>query len=70
MQILITGSGGLIGSEAVKYFGNIANKIIGIDNNMRRTLFGSKGSVIWNLEKFQHEITNFINFTNSNFIYR
>ena len=45
MKVLITGSGGLIGSEAVRFFLN-KNKVWGIDNNMRSKFFGSQGSVI------------------------
>jgi CDP-paratose 2-epimerase len=32
---VITGSNGLIGSEAVVYFGRLGLEIVGIDNNMR-----------------------------------
>jgi len=35
MTILITGSSGLIGGEAVQYFEKQGHTIIGIDNNMR-----------------------------------
>lgn len=44
MRVLITGSGGLIGSEAAKYFSK-SNKVWGIDNNMRSNFFGPKGNV-------------------------
>ena len=33
---LVTGSAGLIGSEAVKFFSDKFDLIIGIDNNMRQ----------------------------------
>jgi len=38
--ILITGSEGLVGSEAVKFFQDKGWKVAGIDNNMRSTFFG------------------------------
>jgi len=44
-RILITGSGGLVGCEAVQYFSPIAKTIIGIDNNSRGRWFGEQGSV-------------------------
>ena len=44
MRVLVTGSGGLIGSEATKFFLN-SSKVWGIDNNMRSKFFGSQGSV-------------------------
>lgn len=44
MKYLVTGAGGLIGSEAVKYFLN-SGLVWGIDNNMRSKFFGSQGDV-------------------------
>ena len=38
--VLITGSSGLIGSEAVEYFDRQGHRVHGIDNNMRRVFFG------------------------------
>jgi len=40
MEIVITGSSGLIGSEAVEAFARQRHKIHGIDNNMRAVFFG------------------------------
>tara|TARA_B100000315_G_scaffold226592_1_gene233645 strand:- start:491 stop:1534 length:1044 start_codon:yes stop_codon:yes gene_type:complete len=59
MKILITGSSGLIGSEAVTYFDSRGNHILGIDNNMRAQFFGEKGNTLWNLERLQNETRNF-----------
>jgi len=44
-MIIITGSGGLIGSQSVLYFCNIGEEVVGIDNNMREYFFGSDGRV-------------------------
>ncbi len=44
---LITGSAGLIGSEAVKFFADRGFQIIGIDNNMREYFFGVDASTEW-----------------------
>ncbi|MBD2459666.1 hypothetical protein H6G89_01300 [Oscillatoria sp. FACHB-1407] len=33
---LVSGSAGLIGSEAASYFGNLGLAIVGLDNDMRR----------------------------------
>lgn len=43
-RILITGSNGLVGSEAVKFFANLGWKVYGIDNNQRGTMFGKEAS--------------------------
>ncbi len=48
---LITGSAGLIGSEATKFLINKKFKIIGIDNNMREYFFGKEASTDWNRQQ-------------------
>tara|TARA_Y100000310_G_C20605902_1_gene775455 strand:+ start:366 stop:1409 length:1044 start_codon:yes stop_codon:yes gene_type:complete len=45
LKYLITGAGGLIGSEAVFHFTSAGHKVFGIDNDMRSVFFGSQGSV-------------------------
>ena len=40
-KVLITGSGGLIGSEAVEYYCNKGYDVVGIDNNYREYFFGA-----------------------------
>ncbi len=39
-KILITGSNGLVGSEAVAYFQDKGWHVVGVDNNMRSVFFG------------------------------
>jgi CDP-paratose 2-epimerase len=46
--ILVTGSGGLIGSESVRFFCEQGFNVVGIDNNMRRVFFGEEASTEWN----------------------
>jgi CDP-paratose 2-epimerase len=50
-RAIITGSSGLIGSEAVRYFDRLGWTIHGVDNNMRRQLFGPDGDTTPNLER-------------------
>ena len=45
--VVITGSAGLIGSEAVRFFGDLGFSIIGIDNDMRSHFFGESASTSW-----------------------
>jgi CDP-paratose 2-epimerase len=52
---LITGSGGLIGSEAVDFFAPKFDLIVGIDNDMRRYFFGEEASTKWNVERINQE---------------
>jgi CDP-paratose 2-epimerase len=49
--ILVTGSGGLIGSESVHFFCSRGYTVIGIDNNMRQVFFGEDGSTDWNQKR-------------------
>ena len=44
---LITGSAGLIGSEAVDSFAARGFDVVGIDNDMRRRFFGDEASTAW-----------------------
>lgn len=57
--VIITGSSGLIGSEAVQYYDNQGYRVIGVDNNMRREFFGPKGDTTWNLARLQEATRNF-----------
>ena len=59
MKVLITGSGGLIGSEAVAYYGGQGHTVIGVDNNMRRMFFGPQGDITWNVQRLQKTIPSF-----------
>jgi CDP-paratose 2-epimerase len=44
---LVTGSAGLIGSEAARHFAALGMHVVGIDNDMRRYFFGPDGSTVW-----------------------
>lgn len=50
---LITGSAGLIGSEAVRHFSNRGWHVHGVDNNMRADFFGPDGDTSWNLARLR-----------------
>jgi CDP-paratose 2-epimerase len=57
--ILVTGSSGLIGSEAVEHFDGRGHRVIGVDNNMRQVFFGAQGNTTWNLERLKRSTRNF-----------
>ena len=44
--VLISGSCGLVGSEAVNFFSKKGFDVVGIDNNLRKFFFGNEGSTI------------------------
>ncbi len=58
-SILVTGSSGLIGSEAVEHFDRQGHRIVGVDNNQRREFFGPAGDTTWNLERLKRSTRNF-----------
>ena len=53
---VITGSSGLIGSEAAIYFGALGLDVVGIDNDMRRVFFGADASTDWNRQRVQQAL--------------
>jgi CDP-paratose 2-epimerase len=59
MKVLITGSSGLIGSEAVAHFEGQGHEVFGVDNNMRRVFFGAGGDTLWNLERLKNNCKRF-----------
>ncbi|MBP9774098.1 MAG: NAD-dependent epimerase/dehydratase family protein [Candidatus Peribacteraceae bacterium] len=61
--LLVTGSAGLIGSEAVKYFAAKDYDILGVDNNMRQYFFGPEASTAWNREQLEKAHKNYTHFT-------
>jgi CDP-paratose 2-epimerase len=69
-KIIVTGSAGLIGSEASVFFHNQGYEIIGIDNDSRAFFFGEAASTKWNadqlkmnLQKYQHFNIDIRNYT-------
>ena len=56
---IITGSAGLIGSEAVAFFSSKFDLIVGIDNNYRMELFGADASVEWNKSRLLENVSNY-----------
>ena len=58
-SILVTGSSGLIGSEAVEHLDRLGHRVFGIDNNMRSVFFGAPGDTLWNLRRLQSATKNF-----------
>lgn len=59
MRVLVTGSSGLIGSEAVTYYCQEGHEVVGVDNNMRAVFFGSQGDTTWNLKRLSTLLHNF-----------
>ncbi|HAS47586.1 MAG TPA: NAD-dependent epimerase [Microscillaceae bacterium] len=60
---IVTGSAGLIGSEAVEFFADKFDQVIGIDNNQREKLFGEDASVAWNITRLQERVPNYTHYS-------
>lgn len=60
--VFVTGSGGLIGSESVKFFHKLGFTVVGIDNNMRKFFFGEEASTSWNIEFLKKNYPNYIHY--------
>ena len=60
--VIITGSTGLVGSEAVNFFCDKGFDVVGIDNNLRRFFFGNDGSTLWIKNKLLKRNKKFKNF--------
>jgi CDP-paratose 2-epimerase len=59
---IITGSAGLIGSEAVLYFANQGMDVVGIDNDMRRYFFGEEASTRCNRERIEKSVVRYTHY--------
>ena len=56
---LITGSCGLVGSEASIFFAKKGFEIIGVDNNARKFFFGKDGDITWIKSKLKKEVSKY-----------
>jgi len=74
---LITGSSGLIGSEAAYFFSSKGLDVLGVDNNFRQVFFGKEGSTIWQknrlidkIKKYKHFDTDIRSYSNLEKIFK
>lgn len=56
---LVTGSAGLIGSEAVRLFAAKGFDTVGIDNDLRASFFGPEASTVWLRDKLLAEVPGY-----------
>src|SRR6185437_9789215 len=60
---IITGSAGLIGSEAAVFFSDKFDLVVGIDNNLRQYFFGEESSTDWNRKRLENQLPNYRHYT-------
>ena len=56
---IITGSAGLIGAEATRFFSAKGLQVVGIDNNMREKLFGAEASTAWSRRQLEETVPGY-----------
>src|SRR5215471_20934154 len=59
MDALVTGSGGLIGSECVRLLAGEGWEVVGVDNDMRRQFFGDQGTTMPVVEELTRTLPNY-----------
>ena len=57
--VIVSGSAGLIGSEATRFFSAQGYHVVGIDNDMRARLFGADASTAWNRQRLVEDIPTY-----------
>src|SRR5437868_4262401 len=57
--VIVTGSAGLVGSECVKRFAREGCKVVGIDNDLRRSFFGEEASTLTNRRLLTKTVTGY-----------
>ncbi len=60
---LITGSGGLIGSQCVEFFSEKGFQCVGIDNDFRQYFFGRQASTEWNVNRLKQTYPGYVHNT-------
>ena len=56
---IVTGSAGLIGSEAVRFFADKGMDVVGMDNDLRASFFGPEASTAWTRQYLSREVKNY-----------
>jgi CDP-paratose 2-epimerase len=59
---IITGSAGLVGSEAAAYFASLGLDVVGIDNDMRAQFFGDEASTSWVRERLKSGLKGYTHY--------
>jgi CDP-paratose 2-epimerase len=59
-NVLVTGSCGLIGSEAVKFYVSKGSRVVGIDNDMRLKFFHDEGASTKHMVKELESFDNYV----------
>ena len=61
--VVVTGSGGLIGSETVQYFHQLGFEVLGIDNDKRAYFFGPDASTAWRVAELNRTLPQYTHYS-------
>lgn len=56
---IVTGSGGLVGAESVRFLASKGFKVVGIDNDMRAFFFGQEASTAWSVAELKEKFPSY-----------
>jgi CDP-paratose 2-epimerase len=59
---IVTGSSGLVGSEAAAYFAALGFDVAGVDNGMREAFFGPSASTRWMTDKLKKDLRSYTHY--------
>ena len=57
--VIVTGSGGLVGSESARLFAERGWDVVGMDNDMRARFFGAEASIAQNLARLESDVPKY-----------
>ncbi len=57
--VIVTGSAGLIGSQAARFFAEKGYSVVGVDNDMRKQFFGAEASTDWNRRRLERDLKDY-----------
>ena len=57
--VVVTGAGGLVGSDTVRFYARTADLVVGVDNDMRATFFGDEASTSWSVSALEAAHDNY-----------
>ena len=60
---IITGSTGLVGAEASRCYAAKGFKVVGIDNDMRKSFFGEDASTQWARQELEAALPDYLHYS-------
>lgn len=57
---IVTGAGGLVGAETVRFLTGKGFVVVGIDNDMRSYFFGHEASTAWSVAELKEKYTSYV----------